>query len=106
MKSYPAPPIPEATIAAMQQLVDGGASQTELIAALRDAGLSIVPSIKLLSRFYRLSSSDAKSAVHLSETWANCRESNDALHDTAETAARELGFKETTTAVAREQVAR
>jgi hypothetical protein len=103
MKSYPAPPIPEATVAAMQQIVDAGASQTELIAAMRDAGISIVPSIKLLARFYGLSSSDAKSAVHFSETWADCRESNDALHDAAEIAAKELGFKESPAAL-REQV--
>src|ERR1700678_3048259 len=99
MKSYPAPPIPEATVAAMQQLVDAGASQTELIAAMRDAGLSIVPSIKLLSRFYGISSGDAKSAVHFSGTWADCRESNDALHDATEMAAKELGFKESPAAL-------
>jgi hypothetical protein len=96
MKSYPAPPIPEATIAAMQQLVAEGATQVELIGAMRNAGLSIIPSIKLLVRFYGLSTTDAKVAVHFSETWADCRESNEALHEAAFEAARQLGFEEVT----------
>jgi hypothetical protein len=94
MKSYPAPPIDESIIHAMQQLVNSGCRQAELIPAMRDAGLSIIPSIKLLTRFYGLSSSDAKKAVHCSETWADCRKSNEALHETALEAARQLGFEE------------
>jgi hypothetical protein len=105
MKSYPAPPIPEATIAAMQRLVDTETTQTELIGAMRDAGLSIIPSIRLLVRFYGLSWSEAKAAVHLSETWADCRKSNDALHEAAFSAAEQLGFEEAPASV-REQVAR
>jgi hypothetical protein len=96
MKSYPAPPIPEATIAAMQLLVDAGTAQTELIGAMRDAGLSIIPSIKLLVRFYGLSFGEAKAAVHFSETWADCRKNNDALHEAAFQAAKQLGFEEVT----------
>ena len=94
MKSYPAPPIPEATIAAMQRLVDRETTQTELIGAMRDAGLSIIPSIRLLVRFYGLTWSEAKAAVHLSETWADRRKSNDALHEAAFAAAKELSFEE------------
>jgi len=94
MKSYPAPPIHEATIAAMQRLVDAETTQTELIGAMRDAGLSIIPSIRLLVRFYGVSWSEAKASVHLSETWADCRKSNDALHEAAFAAAKELGFEE------------
>ena len=103
MKSYPAPPTPDVAIANMQRLIDSGASQVELIAAMRDAGLSIIPSIKLLVHFYGLSFSEAKAAVHFSETWADCREANDALHDAAEAAAKTIGFNETP-AVVREQV--
>jgi len=102
MKSYPAPPIPEPTIAAMRQLVDAGATQSELIVAMREAGLSIIPSIKLLIRFYGLSPSEAKSAVHLSETWADCRESNDALHESALQAAKQAGFEQATVNIRQE----
>jgi len=91
-KSYPAPPIPEATIAAMQQLVANGATQVELIGAMRNA----VPSIKLSVRFCGISTRDAKIAVHFSATWADCRESNDALHEAAFEAAKQLGFEEAT----------
>jgi hypothetical protein len=35
MISYPPPPIAEVTINAMQQLVDAGASEAELVAAMR-----------------------------------------------------------------------
>jgi len=105
MKSYPAPPIPEATITAMQRLVDAGNTKAELIGAMRDAGLSIIPSIKLLVRFYGLPFGEAKAAVHFSETWADCRKSNDALHEAAFQAANELGFEETPTAL-HEEVAR
>ena len=65
---------------------------------MRAAGLSMVPSIKLLASFYGLSLRDAKIAVHFSETWADCRESHEALHEAAFEAARELGFEETTAA--------
>jgi hypothetical protein len=41
-----------------------------------------------------MSHSDAKLAVHYSQTWADCRESNDALHDAAFAAAKEFGFEE------------
>jgi hypothetical protein len=78
----------------MQRLVDLQATQTELIGAMRDAGLSIIPSIRLLVRFYGLSWSEAKAAVHLSETWADRRKSNDALHEAAFAAAKEFGFEE------------
>jgi len=94
MKSYPAPPIPESTIVALQQQVDAGATQTELIGAMREAGLSMIPSI-----------GEAKVAVHLSEAWADCRESYDVIHQAAVTAAKELGFEEANADV-REEVAR
>jgi hypothetical protein len=104
MKNYQAPPIPEATIAAMQCLVSAGVTQAELIAAMRGAGLSIIPSIKLLARLYSLSPGDAKDAVHSSDTWADCMQSNEALHDVAFAAANQTGFEEAASQV-REEVA-
>jgi hypothetical protein len=104
MKSYPAPPFPEAVVATMQRLVDAGIQQGELIAAMRAAGLGIIPSIKLLRRFYGLSASDAKVAVHLSETWSDCRDGNDSLHEAAYSAAKELGFEDSASKI-REEIA-
>jgi hypothetical protein len=104
MKRYPAPLVPDTIIAAMQRLADSNATQGELIAAMREAGLSIIPSIRLLARFRGLTTNQAKIAVHSSETWADCRESNDALHDAA--LAAQMGPERADRAVAvREEVA-
>jgi hypothetical protein len=94
MKSYPPPPIPDSIIQSMQQLVDRGATQAQLIAAMRETGLSIIPSMKLLIRFYGLTHSEAKRTVHLSSTWSDCYQANEALHDAAFQAARQLGCEE------------
>jgi hypothetical protein len=70
---------------------------------MRDAGLSMVPSIKLLATFYGLSMTDAKFAVHRSATWADCRESHESLHESAFEAALGLGFEESTAAMHRQR---
>ena len=77
MKSYPAPPIPDDTVAALRQLVDAGGSQERLIQAMRDAGLSMVPSITLLSQFFGIPISEAKRTVHCSPTWSDRRTAHD-----------------------------
>jgi hypothetical protein len=94
MKSYPAPPIPDYLVAEFRSLAEAGATQQELIAKMRFAGLSIVPSIKMVSLFYGIPTNEAKWIVHFSDTWADCLQANERLHDAAFAAAKELGFEE------------
>jgi len=91
MKSYPAPPIPERIVAGLRQSVDSGASQEELIRQMRGAGLSMVPSITLLSQFFGIPISEAKRTVHCSQTWSDRRVDHDNLHESALQAVREIG---------------
>ncbi len=61
---------------------------------MRLAGLSIIPSIRLLSEFTAISVSEAKHAVHFSHTWADRLEANNSTHQAAFEAAEELGSAE------------
>ena len=90
MKSYPAPPIPDDIVTNIRKLAASGASQGDLIQKMRDSGLNIVASIKLLKSFFPLSSNEAKHIVHCSQTWSDCRTSNEAIHEAAFQAAEEL----------------
>jgi hypothetical protein len=94
IQHYPAPPTDPDIVERIRIRVAEGASQVEVIEEMRREGLSIIPSIKLIRQFFGLSANDAKIAVHYSETWSDCRKANDALHDAAFQAAKELGFEE------------
>jgi hypothetical protein len=83
MNSYPAPTIPDGIVRQVRELAESGADQERLIHQMRDLKLGIIPSIKLLAQFCDISVFEAKRAVHLSPIWADCRTSNDALHETA-----------------------
>jgi hypothetical protein len=94
MKSYPAPPIPPQIIDQMRTLASTGASLEAVIQQMRDSGLSIVPSIRLIESIFGLAPSDAKRIVHLSRAWQDTRSTNDALHESALSAAKELGLED------------
>ena len=93
MKHYSAPPIDPEIVQAMGRLVDAGTTPKELISKMREAGLSIVPSIRLLEQFFQMAVPDAKRMVHLSDTWADCRSANDKLHEATYQAAIDEGFE-------------
>jgi hypothetical protein len=61
---------------------------------MRQLGLFMGESVKLTHGLYGVSRGEAKLAVHYSQTWADCRESSERLHDAAFAAAKELGFEE------------
>ena len=77
-----------------------GMKQTALIQRMRDLGLNQFDSIKLLRQLTHISLGQAKEAVHYSETWADCREANDALHEAAFAAAQELAGHDISVTVA------
>lgn len=94
MKHYPAPPLDPTVIESLRRIAESGVTREELIEKMRLAGLSIVPSIRLLSQFAGLSIGEAKEAVHFSRTWADCLQANNAVHQAAFEAARQLGVTE------------
>jgi hypothetical protein len=94
MNRYPVPAIPQEIIDKVRHSVDSGMAMEGVIAEMRQLGLFITDSIKLIHRFYGISADQAKMAVHFSNTWADCRESNDTMHEAAFQAATKLGFEE------------
>jgi hypothetical protein len=91
MKSYPAPKTPQFLVDGVRQMAADGATHEEMIAKMRAAGLSIAPSIMLLSQATGLPVNEAKHTVHFSSTWRDCVAANDAHHEGAIEAAKMLG---------------
>jgi len=94
MKSYPAPQTPPEIVEKIRRSIEAGHPQEQVFAEMRQLGLFMTDSIKLTCKLYGMSPTDAKVAVHYSQTWADCRESNEALHEAAYQAAKELGFED------------
>ncbi len=91
MKHYPAPKTPDSVIHEIHEMARAGASHEEMIARMRELGLWIPPSIKLLSEVTGMAGNEAKYAVHFSRTWQDMLMTNEAVHDAAIEAARMLG---------------
>lgn len=91
MKSYPAPKTPQFIVDGVARMAADGATHEDMIAKMRADGLSIAPSIMLLSRVTGLPVNDAKHAVHFSATWGDCLDANGVLHESAIEAAKILG---------------
>lgn len=91
MSGQSIPTVSDALIAELENFVRAGATQERLISLMRERGLSIIPSIRLVSLFYGLSTYEAKRLVHFSSTWADCLSVHDRLHDEAIRTAEELG---------------
>ena len=94
MKRLPVPPIPAETIEKIRLSIEAGSPQEAVFTQMRQLGLFMTDSIKLTHQLYGMSPTQAKIAVHYSDTWADCRESNDALHEAAFQAAKQLLFEE------------
>ena len=80
MKFTIPPPIPTDVTEKMQALVLLGASQGDIIQAMRNEQLHIVECIKLTSLLYELPLGVAKAIVHSSPAWQDVREQNEAFH--------------------------
>ncbi len=93
MKSYPAPKTPQFIVDGVRQMVAEGATHEEMIAKMRADGLSVAPSIMLLSQATGMAVGEAKRTVHFSQTWRDCLAANDALHEAAYQAAIGEGFE-------------
>jgi len=77
-----------------REALASGMDRDEVIHRMRVSGYNKIASIKLLRDLTGISLGDAKVAVHSSPAWADCRQSDDALHEAAFAAAKELGFVE------------
>ena len=97
MKSLPVPPIPPEIVEKIRQSIEVGHTQEEVFAEMRQLGLFMGYSIKLAHQLYGMSFGEAKMALHYSDTWADCRESNEAMHEMAYQAAKQIGFEEVET---------
>jgi ribosomal protein L7/L12 len=94
MKISTPPPISSEVIATLRVAIADGATPSRVIAQMREAGLHKMESIKAYRTLYGSSLTDAKIAVHYSETWADRRESDEAFLDSLLESARETGFVE------------
>jgi len=66
-----------------------GADQQTVITFLRERGLSRVKSILILRDLYGMGHAEAKTAVHNSASWSDCREAAEELWDVVEQAFKE-----------------
>ena len=77
-------------LAEANRLQSEGVSFHDALPTLRLLSPSVIDSIKAGRDAYGLSLSDSKFLVHSSDTWADCRETFDQLHDGAEAIADEF----------------
>jgi hypothetical protein len=78
----------------MPTLASSGAPIEVVIQQMRDAGLSIIPSIRLVESIFGVAPAEAKRAVHLSSAWQDSRTVNDSLHESALSATKQLGLED------------
>ena len=64
-----------------RDLLAGGRTTEDVLAAWRESGLSILHSIQCLSHITGMSLGEAKTAVHLSGAWSDLRQEHDRFHD-------------------------
>lgn len=68
----------------MNLIISDGGEIDDVLAALRKLGFSQIDSIKAIKDLYKIDFSESKRRIHFSKTWADSRQSNDQLHQTAE----------------------
>ncbi|HET9225983.1 MAG TPA: hypothetical protein VFR31_04910 [Thermoanaerobaculia bacterium] len=73
-----------------RQLQTAGASDEELLRILRQEGASMMESVKLMRELKSVSLREAQDIVHLSDTWADHKESHEQLQETFAEALRKL----------------
>lgn len=64
-----------------QNMISEGRSVEEVLSRLRRDGHSRIESIKVLMTLQDCSLTEAKRAVHASDTWKNAREDAEAVHE-------------------------
>ncbi len=94
MKLTIPPPISLEVTEKMRALIRLGASQGDVIKAMRDERLHIVECIKLTSLLYEIPLGVAKDAVHSSDAWQDTREQNEAFHTQAVQALEDTDWQE------------
>jgi len=78
----------------LKAAIASGMQPDDLIRKMRAMGCNKIASIKLLRELKGMSLAEAKVAVHYSPAWADCIESDNALHESAFEAAKKAGFTE------------
>lgn len=83
----------DAVIASVRQEVQRGLSVEGAIVALRDAGLTIVQSMKALTQLFGMSLGAAKAVTAGHPVWAGVTKAAEPLHDDLEAFAKKDGDK-------------
>ena len=73
-----------------KQLLEANTSEEDILEFLRVSKFHKMESLKAMREISKLSISEAKKLVHLSKTWADQKETDDALHELIEQSAREF----------------
>ncbi len=84
--------IPDDVRTRVREMFASGADYESIMRSVRDDGQFQAQTYKLLREECGLSYEEAKSTIHDSSTWADCRQAVEDLHDTAYEAAIEAGF--------------
>jgi hypothetical protein len=79
----------DAVIASIRQDVQRGLSVEGAVVALRDAGLTIVQSMKALTQLFGMSLGAAKAATAGHSVWADVTKAAEPLHDELEAFAKD-----------------
>jgi len=79
-----------AVVAEARKLIAAGADQQAVMVFLRDRGFTRIPSVFYLRHLYGMNHAEAKTAIHYSLAWADCRETTEEFWDNAEKALDEL----------------
>ena len=73
----------------LKLIMSSGGDIEQILKILRQKEFSQIDSIKAIKALYKLDFGDAKYRVHFSETWKDKQDSNNKLHDDAESALRQ-----------------
>jgi ribosomal protein L7/L12 len=82
----------ERSLSAARRMRSEGVDTEYIVGYLRASGLYQIQSIKILREIDGLNLAQAKKLVHLSRTWADTRDADDSLHDSAERALHDLNI--------------
>ena len=75
--------------AELKLIISSGGDTEQILLFLRQKEFSQIDSIKAIKALYNLDLGAAKHRVHCSETWKDNQDSNNQLHDDAESALRQ-----------------
>lgn len=75
---------------AIQKMLASGATHEEVLKYLRNSGLEVIDSIKVLRRATGMDLLTAKREVHYSQTWRDRLDAHERFHDAVEQAIEDL----------------